>query len=427
MNPLKLRLPAGTSRDFPLQAYNKDGTPATTFLSSDTLTCSVWPGDGQATVLTPAIAWTDAAAGEFTISFDDTDTAAIAPSRYRIRATASRGGRSASLLPTGSTLEIIDVPGTSTCTDLVTQDALAAALAAGGMDLKTAEVEALPALASIASDLIRRACGDRDFNQQEYDRIFPLELDGSVSLPQVPVLKVSRVCAERNTGLIVTNTDQLTNQRATVEYYCSGDEAVGITYTGILLTRVASGVASTNVVTFTTGPTLAALASVVNVLGGGWSAAVASGYELVASTDLIVDDDTAQDTFSGASLDLWVNELAGCKVNKRTGILDCASGQVLGIDGPRWGPGWEIFAQDEREEYSKVRVIYTGGFVTIPSPIRQATILTVQAMLSSLRTDPRLSSESDGAYSYVINTAFADYALPKVVLGMIFPYVLHRT
>ncbi len=424
--PLRLRLRQGSSRDFPLQSFRADGTAAS-FLPGDTLACELWPGDGQAAIFAPTITWLDEPSAQFQISFNDTDAATIPPSVYRILATASRAGRSADLLPPDSTLEILSAPGSSVCTDLVTQDYLASALAAAGLELRTAEAELLPALAATASDLVRRFCGDRDFNQQVYDRIFPIQLDGSVSLPQIPVLKVSRVCAQRNTALTITNTDKATNQRATVEFTCTGDEAVGITYTGITLTRTASGVDTASPLLFATYVTLAALATAVNALGHGWSAAVVGGYELTGTNELIAEDDTAQDTFSGASLDIFANELQGCKVAKRTGVLDVASGQVLGIDGPRWGPGWEIFERDDRETYSRVRVVYTAGFVTIPTPVRLATVLTVQAMLSSLRTDPRLSSESDGAYSYVINTAFADYALPKSAIGHLFPYVLHRT
>jgi hypothetical protein len=416
-----LRVPQGSTATFTVTIEDENGDPETAYTGDEVLAGAVWVGGNLLPLFSFTPTWNDPAAPTVDVTLAGTDTAGLTAGDYRIEITAD------GVTVAVAVLVIYWSPGTSVCTDLVTQDYLASALARAGFDLTSDEAEALPALAAAASAIVRRFCGDRDFNQQSYDRIFSIELDGSVSLPQIPVLKVTRVCAQRTPAVTITNTSTTTNQRATVEFTCTGDEDAGITYTGITLTRTASGVTSSSALLFATYVTLTALATAVNGLGNGWSATVAGGYELKGTAELIAEDDTAQDTFSGATLDIWGADLTSAKVNKRTGILDVGAGRVLGIDGPRWGPGWEIFANDSREEYSKVRVVYTAGFVTIPPPVQLATVLTVQSMLSTLRTDPRLSSESDGAYSYVVNTAFADYALPKSAIGHLYPYVLHHT
>jgi hypothetical protein len=89
--------------------------------------------------------------------------------------------------------------------------------------------------------------------------------------------------------LTITNTSS-TNQRATVQLATSVTEdgaAIIRTSTGLSLTRVASGVSSTDTsVTWGTYPTLTQVATAVNALGNGWSATVAGGYENAASSDL---------------------------------------------------------------------------------------------------------------------------------------------
>jgi hypothetical protein len=309
-------------------------------------------------------------------------------------------------------------------TDLISLETAASALSE--LDLTAAQLAYLPRVITAASDAVRRSCGDRDFDLRQYDRIFALGLDGGVSLPQIPVQKVSRVAAGRAPALTIVNTDRSTNQRATVEFECSGDESVGITYTGILLARKASGVTATAPLEFASYPTIAALAAAVNALGGGWSATTAAGFEAWGTDELIAQDDTAQDTFSGATLDVWANDLQGCKVAKRTGELDVSSGRVLGVDGPRWGPGWEVFELDEREAYSKVRVVYTAGFATIPAPVQQAVAMTAAAMFSALMTDPRLASSSDGDFSYDVAVELAAFGVPPAAASFLWPYVIHH-
>jgi len=51
---IALELAQGTARDFPFQVQNPDGTiPTEIFLSTDTLTASLWAGSNEVPLLTP--------------------------------------------------------------------------------------------------------------------------------------------------------------------------------------------------------------------------------------------------------------------------------------------------------------------------------------------------------------------------------------
>ncbi len=113
---LTLEITQGASRDFPLQVSNPDGTPATQFLNTDTLTASVWQGQNETPVLTPAVAWlnSNAPAGQIVISLQNTDSLSLAYGQYYIQAFATREGtppRTAALLPKGSSLIVLAAPG----------------------------------------------------------------------------------------------------------------------------------------------------------------------------------------------------------------------------------------------------------------------------------------------------------------------------
>lgn len=114
--PLSLELVQGTSRDFPLQVNNPDGTPATIFLNTDTLTSSVWAGANETPLLTPATTWlnNNAPAGQIQVSFQNADSASLAFGIYFIQSFATRAGspnRTTALLPRGSTIEILAATG----------------------------------------------------------------------------------------------------------------------------------------------------------------------------------------------------------------------------------------------------------------------------------------------------------------------------
>ncbi len=114
---LSLELIQGTSRDFPFQVQNPDGTiPVGVFVSTDTLNANVWAGSNETPLLTPAVTWIDATNAQVQVSFQNADSASLAIGQYYLQAYATRTGtptRTTALLPAGTSLTILAAPGTS--------------------------------------------------------------------------------------------------------------------------------------------------------------------------------------------------------------------------------------------------------------------------------------------------------------------------
>jgi hypothetical protein len=434
---LTLKLIQGTSRDYPLQACNRDGTPAVgVFDDGDTLTTQVWAGDGQPVLLTPATTWADADAGQFTITFNDSDTSDLPPSLYQIITKATRSGRSGVILPRGTRLEILDAPGSGTATDLVTQDALAAQLAAGGMQLTTAQVQVLPALARSASRQIRRLC-NRYFNRggpkgviPAFDGVYTIDWPSrTFLLRQYPINSPPRVQTNPTVVLTVWNQDSITNQAATVTLQTDGTvedvDDVSPATTGLVLYRLASAVATSVTLTWADYPTIAALATAITNLGNGWSVTVADGYALRPTAAFRAGQGTQP------ALGFQTQVGFSQHVDDVPVIYDARSGIVTlseQLNDPFTSPRFGIYLQtdlDDCQVYGGpqgLRVTYDAGWDVVPEDVQSACVETVIDWLHKLSIDQNLGSESDGARSYVINTAFQNYSLPKSVIGKLSPY-----
>jgi hypothetical protein len=111
---LNLDLQQGTSFDWQLQALNPDDSvPTGQFLGSDTLSAVLWQGHSDSPVLTKVPTWLSATNAQYQISFNNADSANLALGVYYCQATATRGGRSAALMPRGSTVTIQAAPGST--------------------------------------------------------------------------------------------------------------------------------------------------------------------------------------------------------------------------------------------------------------------------------------------------------------------------
>jgi hypothetical protein len=435
--PLTLSLPIGTARDFPFQAINPDGTGAEDiFESGDTLATVVWPGDGLASILTPTTTWIDAPSGMFQISFNDSDTSSLLASTYRIMTTATRSGRSASLLPRGSKLRLVDVPGSSVLTDLVTQDFLAASLAAGGLDLTTAMLELLPAMTRSASRSIRRHC-NRYFNRggprgtiPAYDGLYAVDWPSkTILLRQYPINAPPRVRTNPTIVLTVWQGDSTTNQQA--YYYLETDgtdedvDDVSPATTGLVLVRVASAVTTKTTLTWASYPTLTQLGAAIVALGASWQVTIENGFQEWPTADFRAGQGSqaALGYQSNVGLSILADDIP-CLYNARTGIITLSEQ----VNDPFTSPRFGMYLQTDVDDVSVyggpqgVRVQYDAGWDTVPEDVQSAAVETVAHWLYKLSLDQSLSSESDGARSFVVNTAFADYALPKSVLGKLAPY-----
>jgi hypothetical protein len=214
--------------------------------------------------------------------------------------------------------------------DLITSAYAASVLSAGGVTLTTAQATILSSLVTAASREIIRYCS-RKFGLQSYTEILTPEggrqdrgEPASAKLSAFPVQSVTSVLTNRSTVLTITNTDTSTNQFASVAFSATGDvEYLDLTYTGLTLSRTASGVTSTSVLLFADNVTLASLAAAINALGNGWSATVQSNYGLFPSASLVGVREPKNALSTGATLDLFTQPASSYDVDRSTGILRC--------------------------------------------------------------------------------------------------------
>src|SRR5208337_5347057 len=95
--------PAGLAYTLPLQVLQADGvSPSQAFLSTDTLTGYLWPGDDQSTPDSPSVVWSNPATtstlAQYQINFIASDTQGYTPGIYRIVVTATRGSTTSEIL-----------------------------------------------------------------------------------------------------------------------------------------------------------------------------------------------------------------------------------------------------------------------------------------------------------------------------------------
>jgi hypothetical protein len=299
--------------------------------------------------------------------------------------------------------------------DLITQVYAEQQLAPLG--LSAAQLAALPAAISSASEAIERHCR-RSFARADRDEVLLPGWDGTALLGHYPVNSVARVASGRRGALAIRNGSGL-NQRATVafSYGATADLETGLTPTGLLLTRAASAVSASSTLLFATYPTLAELAAAVVALGGGWSAEVESGYALWASSDLAGGEAAQGALGAGATLDVFAEDLGAADYT-----LDRGAGVLL--VSPRAGVHDPYFdgLPAGRASRAEVRVSYNAGYQAIPAGLQDACVEAVKAALVGLALDPTVSAESAGQYSYSYDFREKGVRLPESVLRMVAPY-----
>ncbi len=241
------------------------------------------------------------------------------------------------------------------------------------------ESSTISALITAVTKAVTKFCR-RTFDTNTYDELYNGTGDRRLALRQFPVVSVARVAYGPIPVLRVSNTSPA-NQRATV----------AVTATGLSLTRVASGTASTDTsVTWAGYPTLAQAAAAVNALGNGWSAVVADGtYANRASADLRAPQGALNALNVQAPLLLHAQELSGFDLDAERGwlIRGPASAEMLdAFDDPlppTWFGGVNFW-----------RVVYTAGFATVPEDVQEACAEWVAALFWQTKRDPGLAHES---------------------------------
>src|SRR6266542_1659170 len=138
--------------------------------------------------------------------------------------------------------------------------ALPSAAASGADDTS------ITTLVTACSKAIERYC-KRVFASTAYDEIYNGNGQHRLMLKQFPVVSVQSVRYRQTIVLQATNTSASVQQAR-----------VSITSTGLSLIRVASGIATTNNLTFAGNVTLTAMATAITAVGNGWTGSVIGGY-----------------------------------------------------------------------------------------------------------------------------------------------------
>src|SRR4051794_35618417 len=124
-------------------------------------------------------------------------------------------------------------------------------------DVPSADEPIVEALIDAASEAISLHCR-RTFPLTSWDEIACGRCDGKLALKQFPIVTVSRIAVADRAALLVVNEDDSTNQRASVR----------LTSTGLVLTRIASGVTIVDSSILWSGhATLQSVANAVTALG----------------------------------------------------------------------------------------------------------------------------------------------------------------
>ena len=318
--------------------------------------------------------------------------------------------------------------------DLINSTQALAAIPAGVQAANTALTEAMPSIVSACSQAIERYC-HRIFASTTYDEILtpaPYRPDMGetpvLKLKGFPVISVSRVSTGRITALTISNTDTNTNQIARASFVTSGTTDPGYSYTGITLTRMASGSPSTNTLTWASNTTVNALTTAVNALGGGWAATpTASTYGLWPTTELLGPDGVSGAFSPGVPLDIFATDITNPQIDYTSGQIAITTwfGQSVFAGSPFAGAVWDDFRDNLGTPFGgQYRVGYNAGFLSIPDPIQQACVLMCKDVAFGGYDQAAMGvydSERIGDYSYTLAKGVQGMMSPQV-LSLITPY-----
>jgi len=269
--------------------------------------------------------------------------------------------------------------------------------------LNTSNSAYLTSLICAASETVRRIC-KREFTLTAYSEYYSggYYNDSPLSLRQFPVTAITRVAADPQAAILIQNISTA-NQRATV----------ATTSTGIALTRVASGVTSTDNVTYTANVTLNAVATAIGNLGNGWSATVQGNFGLWPSADLKPLQGALNALNGGQCLEIYAEDvqclgsIAGDPSYNNFGWrLDDELGVLYGVL-PRGS--------------LNIRIDYTAGYATIPQDVQEACVQIILAMYQQGLVNQAVKSERIGEYDYTLK----DGGIPRSALALLDPFVAH--
>jgi hypothetical protein len=257
-----------------------------------------------------------------------------------------------------------------------------------------------------------------------------------ILLGQYPVVGPARLRAGRQDAVVVVNDDPVTNQEAYVGFATSGDPDIGLTNTGLTLTRVAGGVQTTGQVSWTTSPpytTLQTVVDAVNALGGGWQATLQSPSLANLGAYNLYGSEGAGGALATARcvLSVFSRDLSFARIDVASGTVFLAADATgYGDYGSGLGSGW--FWPGGADAVGgagrfrpEVLCAYQAGYATIPEDVQTAALAVTKVMLQELQTDTRFDSETGDAATVRL-AELAERALPKSVKKLLAPWRIHR-
>lgn len=314
--------------------------------------------------------------------------------------------------------------------DLVGLPTLTNFLAAAPVAVTPAQTAILPNLITAASQLICREC-NRFFTLTAYDEVlnpFKGQPDKGqpdfLTLSYLPVRSVTRCSANWTTALSVWNANAQA-QEATVQYTFAGDVEIATTITGLTLNLSLNGVDTSSTITWGSAPyTVANLATAINALGNGWTAAAATSMGGWAASKLWGDLDPKNAlTPPGTDLGLFATTVTS-RADYASGLVYLPLGNAQqGGPGNWWNwPASADIALGQSTYDGSYRVAYTAGWSMIPGPIQIGCCELVKYTLDRMRTDGGLKSEKAREYQYEIRAAW--HAIPEWVREAVYKYLV---
>jgi hypothetical protein len=226
------------------------------------------------------------------------------------------------------------------------------------------------ALIRAASEFIEKYCG-RTFLKSELDEQYKVQQDGTIILNSPPVERVIRLCSVGSEVL------QFTHPTAT-------NVSVSTSATAIYLNAWVNGVRTETILPFATHTTLNAI---VVATPSPWVCSLVG-----ADSGSLCSSDIMSQQMGKTKLDIWKDVDGWYNADVDTGIVHTNIPFELGFYP------WSYYAST-LPRWTKVRVVYVGGFTQVPDPILLVCSKLVKQFYDN---DQVKSSESLGSYSYSI-------------------------
>lgn len=271
----------------------------------------------------------------------------------------------------------------------------------------TADQNKADALIAVADQFITTYC-NRQFNFNTYDKVFQIKADGVIFLDAYPVQTVLRVVLDRISAMTISCT-------SAVASFSTGVDTSDVVHLYLYDPTTSSTPIDLSSATFAT---LSSLATAVGT-HAGWSATVQTGYDAHPSSDLLPGL-TSVATGGGGQLQIWSDQGTA-----QYGV-DLENGYIRALIGAQWfTAGFDLWGGNQfgndlgtgnvatdwifgtgawqpygywSDMYRKARIVWQGGYSTIPQDLCQVEA----AIVKSLWNDKNLllTSEKIGYVEY---------------------------